>query len=396
MSRAAAFHTRSLLLLIALASCGGDDATAHGADGATEAPALRNVDVTIVYPLPALGDLDRLLRPADPANGGALLPASIFAGGHVPEVDEISPLESDEARLAALRVVAIRFDPCPGVVAPPPPDATCKPDIRLVFQSLRAEGESVQARDGAIHAFYELGDAAFRETVAELRAIRKDAGAVPEVRLGVHPRLAAEGPSGAFAKRIRALVLKQAGAVNVVRVTNFRRRSQSQSTWTFGLREKKPNGWQDSRVPTTPTLEQGLTTISGGRWDADITPLVTHLDDVTHLFEVSTPAEERAAFGATVRVLNPRIHTSESVDCATCHIAPDVDVFARATKGLTSETHPQRFVSTYPLAAATQSEEEAIGFGSIHMLSYLGTSLSVTTRAANETAAVLERINAQP
>lgn len=351
-----------------------------------DAKRLRNVDVTIIYPLPVPGDLDVLIQPTDEGTGGPLLPATVFVDGHIPELDELAPLADDAGRLGALRVVAIRFDPCSGA-------APCRPGMRLVFQSLRNDGGFIVARDGAVHAFYELTTPAFQAAVDELRILRAEDAAAPAVKLDIHPRLRAEGPTGAFAQRIKALVMSHAGAANLVRVTHFRHHVQGPAMWSFAMRERRAGSWQDSIVPTTAVTEQSLNTISGGRWDADIVPAVAHVDDVTRLFEVATPQEESTAFHATVRVLNPRVHTSETIDCATCHIAPIVATFARSTRGLDVESYSDRFRSTYPLDAASQSEDEATGFQNVHMLSYLGTSLSVSARTANETALVLELLN---
>ena len=136
-------------------------------------------------------------------------------------------------------------------------------------------------------------------------------------------------------------------------------------------------------------------TIVGGTWNAMITPPVSHPDDATRMFKVASQEEMAAAFAAVVRVLNPRIHSSESIDCATCHIAPDVAVFALSTQGLDVADYPERFTSSYPLDFAAKSETESIGFENMHMMSYLGASLSVTDRVANETAAALEIIQGE-
>ncbi len=102
---------------------------------------------------------------------------------------------------------------------------------------------------------------------------------------------------------------------------------------------------------------------------------------------------EALAFRATARVLNPRIHSSESVDCATCHIAPDVAVFGETVRGLSLAPYSERLQSPYPLTSTTKPHEEAIAFDNIHLFSYLGHGLNVSARAANETAATLEVLN---
>jgi hypothetical protein len=389
MPRLVVWLTVAVVLL--LGACGSSaPATPH--DDAGAPVALRNVDVTIIYPLPAAAELDALMKAGDVGLGGALLTAVAFDGGRVPEVDARDPLGDDAARLAALRVVAIRVDPCPGTVVPPPEGATCAPELRLVFQSLKVSGAEISARDGAVHAFYALGPTAFDALARGLRAIRTEQAGDPPVPLDVHPLLRAQGPGGAYGQRLRALVLAHAGTGNLVRVTHFRRDAVSVPSWQFALRELGAGTWQDRTIPTTAVSQQGVVTISGGAWTATVTPAVTVSDDPTRALDTTSP-ERQTAFSALVRVLNPRAHSNQSIDCASCHIAPDIAIFLRSTASLKVEDDPQRFQSSYPLDAVLKDTGEAIGFQNLHMVSYAGRTLSLSARTVNETAAVLELIN---
>ncbi len=353
--------------------------------------ALRNIDVTIIYPLPAAGDLDALLKPGDVGLGGALLTADAFDQRHVPELDGRDPLADDAARLAALRVVAIRVDPCPGTVVPAPAGTICAPELRLVFQSLKSDGTATSARDGAIHTFHALGPTEFDAVVQVLRDIRAERAGDPPVPLDVHPLLRDQGPSGAYAQRLRTLVLAHAGIANLVRVTHFRRDPQ-RTMWQFALREISSGAWRDGTVATLAVTQEQLVTIVGGRWDADITPAVTVADDPRSVLQVTTDQAARA-FSATVRVLNPRVHSNQSIDCASCHIAPDIAIFVAATRSLAIDSDPQHFQSAYPLDAVLKESGEAIAFQNVHMASYSGRTLSLSARTVNETAAVLETLN---
>lgn len=361
---------------------------------------MRNVDVTIVYPLPNAGHAADLLAPKSDAGTGPFLAPSMFADG-VPELDVVSPLSASERR-SSLRVVAVRFDPCFGVLYPPPPGMTCEPDIRVVYQSIVDDGERLVARDGAIHVFYRLSPAEFADALTELRAARAERSNEPEGALGANPALVAEGPRGPYALRIQGLLERYATEKNAVRVTHFVRtasEADAMTTWSFAIRERRGTGdagFTDVVIPSTQVERQTLVTIVGGRWDADITPAVPLHDDVTHLFKVSSRAEEKEAFRASVRALNPRVHTSDSIDCATCHITQSVAVFAGATRGLDIGAYEERFRSRYSLDSTTMSDADATGFKNVHMLSYLGRVLNVSPRVANETAAILEVLNGAP
>jgi hypothetical protein len=349
---------------------------------------LRNVDVTIIYPLPTSAAQDAWMSAQSAGLGGELLPLAAF-DGQVPQLDERAPLPTDHDRWASLRVVAVRFDPCPGQLVPPPAGVRCEANLRLVFQSLMPDGS---ARDGAFHAFYTLNAGQQEAVLAELRAIRAVREADPPVPLGVHPRLLSEGMDGALARRIAALVRGQAGASNLVRITSFRRLDGFAVVWDFAIRERVGGRWSASTIATTTTTLQRLRTIAGGRWDADVIPELTHADDPTRLFAVPVE-EQRQAFTATVRLLNPRVHSSESVECASCHLAPDIAIFARETMSLSVDDEAARFITPYPLEHSEKDVGEAIGFEHVHMISYLGRTLSLATRTVNETAAVLEQLN---
>jgi hypothetical protein len=92
-------------------------------------------------------------------------------------------------------------------------------------------------------------------------------------------------------------------------------------------------------------------------------------------------------------VLNPRKHSAQSIDCASCHVAPDIALFASVTMSLQVGDDPDRFQTTYPLAAVPKDSNEVVSFQNLHMASYSARTLSLSSRAVNETAAVLEAIN---
>ncbi len=357
----------------------------------SSAAALRNVDVTVIYPLPDPAQVDALLAPASVGKGGPLLSKEVFASGVVPELDEFSTLPDDDARLASMRVVALRFDPCAGVLMPPKDPSSCVAQLRLVFQSLDARNPSMHARDGALHAFYRLDAASAAEIEEQLRAMRLERLADPEVPLGVHPRLAEEGPAGAFGSALRSLVLAHAGPDDLVRVTTFSRLANAFFDWQFTVRERGPDGFTDGSIATVGTSSQIVRTLAASRPDAELTPASGSPDDPTPYFDVST-AERATALKRSARVLDPRIHHSESIDCGSCHLAPEIAAFAEKKAGL-ALTPEDRFTSSYPLVTVPGPQDDLALLQNFHMLSYFGTTLSVTMRTANETAAVLEYLN---
>ena len=49
-------------------------------------------------------------------------------------------------------------------------------------------------------------------------------------------------------------------------------------------------------------------------------------------------------------MLNPRKHTSESIDCGSCHLAPDIAVFVERTQKLSLDPD-ERFTTQYSVDA---------------------------------------------
>ena len=410
MELESAFRTAALALTLFLVACAQtkssptmDASVDSGSDAATggwsipPGTPLRNVDIAVIYPLPSIDEESLLLMPSNAGDKGALLTAEPFVTG-VPELDQRDPLPNDSERLGALHVVAVRFDVCPGVAHVQLGD--CKPDIRLVFQSLKIGSAPTSARDGAIHAFYQLTQDEFLAVISELRALRAERLTEAESRLDVNPELRRHGLDSSYPRRLHHLILKYAGVQNLVRVTHFSRAADTGPfpTWTFGLSERPAGTWAAQTIATTNTQEQALTTIVGGRWDAQIVPALSGMtDDPTALARASSDEERRAGVHSLVRVLNPHIYTSETIDCASCHLAPPLKQFFDQLSGGDpwAATDTDRFMSSYSTDVAHMSDTTAAGFEHIHMISYLGTELSVTDRVGNETAAELEILNAQ-
>ena len=349
---------------------------------------LRNVDVTVLYPLPEAAQIDALLAPGSVGKGGPLVGKEVFAGGTVPELDEFATLPDDDARLASMRVVALRYDPCAGVTMPPKVPGSCVPQLRLVFQSLDATAPPTRARDGAIHASYRLDAVAAADVERRLRAFRAERLSDPEVPLGIPPRLAEEGPSGVLGAGLRSLVLAHAGQETLVRVTIFSRLATAFCDWRFTIRERGTAGFADGSIATIAGPSQIVRTNIGS---AKLTPPSGSPDNPIPFFDVS-PAERATALKATARALNPRIHHSESIDCGACHVAAEIAVFAQRKAGLSLDPI-DRFATSYRLDAVPGPQDDLSLLQNFHMLSYFGVIPSVATRTANETAAVLEYVN---
>jgi hypothetical protein len=395
----------SLVSLVSLASlaslaaaCGDDDA------GTTASPPARPTrltstvgvdDVSFLYPLPADVSLRlSLLGASDEGARGELLPAEIYRA--LPPLDTLLP-NTDSYFL--MRVVSVRLDPCfPGLGTE---EAACQNQVRLVMQPVvpAVSGPGLTTLDLAVHLFYALGREELAGMLQELTDLRVASGLAPsEGPVGVHPALAREGMKGTFATALRALLLRHAGKDNLTRVT-FMGTEQVGQVWRFGGFDRQDGKLVAMQIPLVDVREETFRNgdLDGVSFDrAATSPPSPAADDVRLLFNpgalaTATDEARRAAYQSALRIENPTRHSPESIDCATCHITMAARRFAERAHGLSPEgvdgryTHPRAL----PLAGATvERTDELRAFG------YFDARPSISQRAVNETAEVVEHVNA--
>jgi hypothetical protein len=356
-------------------------------------------DVTILYPLPkTLAEADRLPGGDTPGAFGELIPSDPFARIKEPlDARSKGPAGAvgDFAR-RGLRLVALRLDPCFGVLGKEP---ACKAQMRLVFQGLSAQGDgSVGADDGAVHVFVELPPAELLRAVRQVLTLREKSGGYAAAPLGVHPILEREGVAGAFAKGLRSVILEHAGASRVTRLTFFRRTLAKQSQWVFGIFDGKGGALAESPVATTGgQTRQELVAGIGDGLAGKVTNPTQAQDDLGLLLDTeksraATAAERQKAILAAQHVENPRIHSPDTIDCVSCHTATAALRVTRATFGSFPVAAPDAYVVTnLPPAYA---DAQAAGLENIHALGYLGSELGLNQRTANESHAVTVAVDA--
>ena len=370
------------------------------ADTAAAAKAQMN-DLTIVMPL-AKTQTELTKGYLTAADGGTtpLLPKRLYTDLFPDPTGPLHPGQDVEMRYANLRVVAIRFDPCFANLGPVTAPSTCDNQIRLVFQSLSfADGTS--AVDGAVHAFY-------RVTRAELTiALRKANGQTTAMGpLAPHPLLVGQGLDGAFGKGLRAIVLSHASSKNLVRFTHFQS-SNLQTVWGFAGFDVLGTTTQTTKMMEVPTLPshgtsssffQGFVAPMAGGF----TPETTHADSIALLVNASkaktaTKAKQKAAYDAALRIENPNVHSPNTIDCASCHLAQPArllvgdDVLHLSAAGNPNLfQRDSKYVSARSMKQTTSLRGQPLN---VHMLSYRGDQLMIGQRVINETAALVAYVN---
>ena len=301
-----------------LAACGDahSDAVASERPPSPSKAQLEPNDVAILFPL-AVTD-DGYLSPSSRGAAGELIPREVYEHAFGPAGSTMLGGTPPAPALDGLRVVALRFDPCFAAL-PPIEAARCVAQLRLVFQTIHFDPRGSEATDEAVHAFYTLDRRQLDAATAELAALRHDRklGA-----LAPHPIIVDEGMTGELATAVSRIVLRHAGAENLSRITGITS-SGLGTAWNFFGADIARGSATPIAIPGLPDarLEAFFAGFTPGALTGDpaITPrpqLATEDD----LFVLADPEPERAR-RAIDRIENPTIHTANTIDCASCHLA---------------------------------------------------------------------------
>ena len=368
--------------------------------------ALQLNDVSIVLPLPTSNeDRDTHMLAATAAGPrGALFPQPVYAA-----IDTDLGGFSFEMPYSALRVIAVRIDPCFGPVLPPADESTCEAQLRLVLQPIVGASSALETRDAAIHTFYRLTREqlyAAKDTIVALRLASSGGEALGP--LAPHPIIVQQGLGGTFHAGLRALILEVAGADNLTRVATMHKTASQ--TWSFTIFDIASTSPVEIARRTIAAVAAGTTTQSGNAFnlpslDAAFQPPPIGPDAFNDLASALiavnlTPEVRRAQFDGLIRVENPHVNTPDTVSCVTCHFAMIVKKrIAEPRFGLFDSSSPDVYT---PIADLLAPGELRPTFSTttfdfnIHAFSYLGTDLAIAQRTVNESAAVLEYFAASP
>ncbi len=366
-------------------------------------------DVSILYPLPLAGASKEFVRPTEAGNHGALLPRAVFdaafPGGSVDRVDSDPP-----SGYPQLGVVSLRLDPCSARGAPPvAPGAphACRSEVRVVFQPLYDKAAGAEddpaagaaATDGGLHVTYDVSDAELVVMMKQILTLKKDNGDLALQELAPHPILTGQGLGGPFARGLRAILLEHLGDTRIGRVTFFDHNFDPDSDgWTFGILERSGGTLTAGTIPLTqsPTTTVAGTSVKGpmAESSAFLFSPVSQPDSVDPLVDSDRPAAGapgasslQATLDAALKVQNPRLHTSESTDCANCHLAEGARRLGEDVYGLsgTGFTHPRSLARRDERASVTN----------LHAFGYLHRQVAIMQRTANESVIVADQMEAR-
>ncbi|MBS2011969.1 MAG: hypothetical protein JST00_03715 [Deltaproteobacteria bacterium] len=399
----------------ACAPAAANDDEALGAESAqTQAPDLRPElaqvnDVSILFPLAKTrAGFDSYLTPKSAGRNGPLLGQAIYERAFgAPGTLQLGGTPAAPA-LAGLKLVAVRFDPC-FAERRVSDEASCKNQMRLVFQTLSFKSDGTSAADDAVHVFYELTREELTGAIKTMIALRtRLAGTRRLGPLGPHPLL--QTPGGDLdvnaAREVQRLVTSLAGPANLVQFTQFAP-SGLDTTWNFSGFDVQKNA--PMVIPTLPANDDKHVAFFAGftpgqlEGDPAFVPASTapRADNMQMLGNIMTARAggqeaRKAAFEALLRIEHPGVHTPDTIDCASCHAVEPVRSLIgqkhfsgelAAAKG--AFEHDPRWVPETDIAPVRRPDSGV----NVHMFSYKGKVPSVHRRTINESAAIVAHVN---
>lgn len=372
--------TASVLASALLVACSGGGDPTPPIDPGPFDRAVASTDVSILYPLTAATALDDLI-PADAEGAwGELLPETL--PGTSPPVELAASLgwSHDD-----LRLVALRLDPCSARDG-------CSPEIRAIFQPIRLDGARPLAADAALHVFYAVPDDELLLFLKQLLALKKAYGVDLDASapLDVHPILAATGLRGPFARGLEGALLSHVGLDRIARVTAMAHSNLEGDVWAFALFERRGAGFAAATIVDTEYTSQVVGGSPadepeiGGLSDRDTTPSLPQLGALAVSWRPAQPTtDERAGFAQALEAQDPTRHTSEDLDCVSCHVAEGARRVGVELYGLTPTAE---FTSTRSLAYRRDGK----AMTDLHAFSYLGAQVSIMRRTSHESAVVAD------
>jgi hypothetical protein len=308
---------------------------------------------------------------------------------------------SNEVAYPVMRVVGARIDPCfPGFDLEGP--TACRNQLRFVLQPIVGSSgtEPLTAADTALHAFYELTREELVDLLARIVALRAGLESSPSDIVGVHPIILAEGSSSAYAKGLLEVLLDSAGEQNLTRVT-FMAVENAGERWRFGGFDVIGGQLERMHIvtlggePTQQTFENF--DLAGLKYLEAAARPSTYADDVLAPFFdsdeaiASPPDEQLSAYDAALRIENPDLHSPDTIDCVSCHVATPARRWAEKTLSLSPAGNPNTYdEAAYDVAVLPTSERTNV----LRAFGYFGSAPAISQRTINETIAVARTVNA--
>lgn len=353
-------------------------------------------DVTYLMPLPQAAAEDSLMHMDSEGLGGYLLHPNFLK-----QIPIMTLAMRPEEALKALRVVAVRIDPC----FPLPVPQACQRQVRLIWQPLQLDRkQNIVTADAALHSFYILNDQQFYSLLKDIsywksRYPSRTSGQA----LQVHPAWARTGTQSPALLAFQKMLQKHIGMQNFFRVTGMFLRGAG-NMWAFAnfemennelrpqpiarLGGKRAQTFINLAIPSDHFDGGGMAPQPQGQDTLDFLMQQTNLND--------SQSEQMIlqSFKSLYRIENPRTYNPENMDCVSCHVAQPLK-YAFFTKRpelkLQNAWQDQQYQnSKYNLANLSVHPNDT---QIIRGLGYFGSDVVVSQRVINESAEVADWLN---
>ncbi|WP_413583321.1 hypothetical protein [Bdellovibrio sp. HCB288] len=351
-------------------------------------------DVSYLFPLPRKVGQDQLLNIKAVGVGGPILPVRFMD-----TIPPLSPVMTPDQTNDALRVIAMRIDPC----FPLPTPLSCQRQLRLVWQPLEEGRFKAQTVDAALHSFYVLTDEEFIALLNDLQNWKyKYQVNTTGLPLQVHPVWAHTQDNAPSISDMNAIILKYAGFKNLSRVTAMVLRGAG-DMWAFGGFDVKNGKLQMFRIQRTDRMAQAFINraVPADHFDQGMISPAPAGDDsmnkiVVNSANLQTGNEEliRKEVLAAYRIENPKNFHAENMDCVSCHVAQPAREWALRKRSDINYTDlfqaaayqnaKYNMQNVTPILAHTQN---------IRAFGYFIENVAISQRVINESAEVADVIN---
>lgn len=338
-----------------------------------------------------LNDLTYLL-PLSPADGGTpspfptadtMIPRALFERLTTTPGDVLTDL-------SRLRLVGVRFDLCDRS-KPMPCDANADGVFRLVHQPVFNDGST---EDIAFHSFFPVPRSEVPRVVDTLRALARLQDVPTNGRLAVNQAIETNPE---FTQTLVELLRTYASTSRLFRLTLFGQLTNRPVVmWVFRGINKQGPSFVRIDIPDLQEIDQ--VALAASSVEFSLRPLADNPTGFVRAMSLSSynlapPSLQKESLEAMVATENPLLHTSDTVQCASCHVVTTLIADRTSTAGVPVTSLTNRYTSSsFDL---TPLGDPAVRFRTLRGLGYFGRSPLVAQRTINETANVIGEIEAR-
>lgn len=352
-------------------------------------------DVSILFPLPMQNQFNQLWGTEFKTQSGVLLPEVYFSKLPILAFKPNADIKNN------IKVIGLRIDPCVNEQTGP---VKCEKQLRLIWQPLSIEQNTVTTLDAAIHTFYSLTDIEFSEIIELLKKLNSNYPnrLTAQTFLQLNPILKSEGLTGNYFTSLTKIIEKYVSETNLTRMT-FVQIAGGENVWIFGGFDIQKNQSIPIQIPRVNSETQSFINSAGPMpfwFKGGLLPEPKQANNLNILLKDSrklTPENETEIIAATRSAFqfeNPKLHNPGTVDCASCHVA-------QVTKTWAMKQYPWLDLQNQLTADIYKNADNDIRNASpmqihtdiVRAFGYFMNRPFVSQRTINETSEVLNQLN---